>query len=139
MNRLKQHSDGVTRLDMMAKQCFANVMQMPALRHVVFSSGIGNKAVLDRKHMIAAISALELITGQKPIITRARTSIDQSKLRSDMPIGCKVTVRGENAYCVADHLINHVSAATSTEVGSRKRKRPSSGAEAKGSRCARGP
>lgn len=105
MNRLKQHVGNIVCYDLIFKYHFINEMQIPGLRHITLNTGIGNKAVLDRKHMIAALLSLELISGQKPIITRAKQSIDKFKLRASMPIGCKVTLRGRSAYYVADLLL----------------------------------
>jgi len=105
MNRLKQHFDGVTRLDIIFKDHLINVMQIPVIRQITLNTGIGKKAVVDRKQMIAALLALELITGQKPIITRAKKSIDKFKLREKMPIGCKVTLRRGSALRILERLI----------------------------------
>lgn len=105
MNRLKQHVGNIVCYDLISKYHLINEMQIPGLQHITLNTGIGNKAVLDRKHMIAALLSLELISGQKPVITRAKQSIDKFKLRASMPIGCKVTLRGRSAYNVADHLL----------------------------------
>lgn len=83
-----------------------NVMQLPELDKLVLNTGIGGKAVSDRKRTVEALFMMELITGQKANITRAKKSIDQFQLREKMPIGCKVTLRKQNAYGFLDRLIN---------------------------------
>ena len=84
---------------------YKNIMQVPKLDKVVINMGVGaakeNSKVLD-----TAISDLEIITGQKAVVTRAKKSVANFKLREGQPIGCKVTLRGEKMYEFVDRLIN---------------------------------
>ena len=90
---------------MMKKFEYKNVMQVPKLEKIVINMGVGeakdNSKVLD-----TAISDLETISGQKAVVTRAKKSVANFKLREGQPIGCKVTLRGEKMYEFADRLIN---------------------------------
>jgi large subunit ribosomal protein L5 len=90
---------------MKAKFGYKNVMQIPKLEKVVINMGVGeardNAKVLD-----AAVKDLETISGQKAVITRAKKSVANFKLREGMPIGCKVTLRGEKMYEFTDRLVN---------------------------------
>ena len=76
---------------------YKNVMQVPKVTKVVLNMGVG-EAVLNSKAIDGALRDMTLIAGQKPVICRAKKSIATFKLREGMPIGCKVTLRGENAY-----------------------------------------
>jgi large subunit ribosomal protein L5 len=80
-------------------------MEIPKIEKVVVNMGVG-EAVGDPKSLDAAVGDLTAITGQKPIITRAKKSIASFKLRAGMPIGCKVTLRGERMYHFLDKLFN---------------------------------
>ena len=82
----------------------ANVMQVPRLEKIVVNMGVGD-AAQQAKLLDGAVSDLEAITGQKPIITRARTSISNFKLREGQAIGAKVTLRGDRMYEFLDRLI----------------------------------
>jgi large subunit ribosomal protein L5 len=84
---------------------FSSVMQVPKIEKVVINMGVG-EAVTNSKALDSAVSDIELITGQKPIITRAKKSIAGFKLREGMPIGVKVTLRGERMYHFLDKLFN---------------------------------
>ena len=84
---------------------YANVMQIPGVVKVVVNMGVGD-AARDAKLINGAVSDLTLITGQKPEIRKARKSIAQFKLREGMPIGCRVTLRGERMYEFLDRLIS---------------------------------
>ena len=84
---------------------FANVMQVPGLVKVVVNMGVGD-AAKDSKLMDGAIRDLATITGQKPQVTRARKSIAQFKLREGMPIGAKVTLRGDRMWEFLDRLLS---------------------------------
>jgi len=84
---------------------YRNVMQVPRLVKVVINMGRG-EATQEIKVMDRAVSELALITGQKPIITRAKKSISNFKLRKGVPIGCKVTLRGTRMYEFLDRFIN---------------------------------
>lgn len=84
---------------------YGNIMQVPKLEKIVLSRGIG-AAIQDKKLLEQAAQEFGLITGQKPIITKSKTDISNFKLRSGMPIGCKVTLRRERMYEFMDRLIN---------------------------------
>lgn len=84
---------------------YSSVMEIPKIEKVVVNMGVG-EAVGDPKSLDAAVGDLTAITGQKPIITRAKKSIASFKLRAGMPIGCKVTLRGERMYYFLDKLFN---------------------------------
>ena len=84
---------------------FTNSMQIPKLSKVVVNIGVG-EAVQDIKELDSATGDLSIVTGQKPIIRRARKSISNFKLRAGMPVGCMVTLRGERMYEFVDRLLN---------------------------------
>ncbi|ANS75988.1 50S ribosomal protein L5 [Paenibacillus yonginensis] len=84
---------------------YTTVMQVPKIEKVVINMGVGD-AVSNSKVLDAAVAELELIAGQKPVITRAKKSIAGFKLRENMPIGVKVTLRGERMYYFLDKLFN---------------------------------
>jgi large subunit ribosomal protein L5 len=84
---------------------YANPMQVPAINKVVVNIGMG-EAIQNAKAMDAAISDLATITGQRPVITRAKHSVAAFKLREGMQIGCMVTLRGERMYYFLDKLMN---------------------------------
>ena len=90
---------------MMKKFGYKNVMQVPKIEKVVINMGIG-EAKENVKILDAAASDLQTITGQKPVITKAKKSIANFKIREGMPIGCKVTLRGDRMYEFVDRLIN---------------------------------
>ena len=84
-----------------------NVMMLPRLEKIIVNIGQG-EAVQNIKVLEAAVKDLELITGQKPVMTKAKKSIAGFKLREGMPIGCKVTLRGAKMYEFLDRLVNVV-------------------------------
>ena len=84
---------------------YKNVMQIPCLEKVVINMGVG-EATADRKKLTNAVEALRDISGQQPIITKAKNSVSTFKLRDGMGIGCKVTLRGTRMYEFLDRLIN---------------------------------
>jgi len=90
---------------MMKKFEYKNVMEVPKLAKIVINMGVG-EAKENAKVLDAAVSDLETITGQKAVLTKAKNSIANFKLREGMAIGCKVTLRGERMYEFADRLIN---------------------------------
>lgn len=105
MNRLREFYDTEVVDAMMKKFSYSNKMQVPKIEKVVVNMGLGdareNVKVLD-----AAATDIMTITGQKPIITKAKKSIAAFKLRAGMPVGAKVTLRGEKMYSFVDRLIN---------------------------------
>ncbi len=83
----------------------ANVMEVPRITKITLNMGVG-EAIADRKQLDAAISDMEAIAGQKPVMTKARKSIAGFKVREEYPIGCKVTLRKSRMYEFLDRLIN---------------------------------
>lgn len=83
----------------------ANPMSLPRLEKIVVNMGVGI-ATQEKKHLETAVEAMGLITGQKPIVTKSRKAISAFKLREDMPIGCKVTLRGRKMYEFFDRLVS---------------------------------
>jgi hypothetical protein len=81
-------------------------MELPKLNNIKFNTGLGLKAIIDKKQILIALLNLELITGQRPFITRAKKSIDKFKLRINMPVGCQVTLNKHNKYIFLDKFIN---------------------------------
>ena len=90
---------------LMEKFGYKNVMEIPKLDKIVINMGIGD-ARENPKGLEKAVEEMEIISGQKPVITRARKSVANFKLREGMAIGCKVTLRGEKMYEFVDRLIN---------------------------------
>jgi large subunit ribosomal protein L5 len=84
---------------------YKSVMQAPRITKITLNMGVG-EAVADKKTLQSAVSDMEKISGQKPVITLARKSIAGFKIRDDMPIGCKVTLRSQRMYEFLDRLIN---------------------------------
>ena len=102
--RLKTHYDDSIRAKLTEQFSYANPMQVPKLDKVVLNMGIG-EATTDTKKVKAAYADMELIAGQKPVVTRARNSIATFKVREDMPLGVKVTLRKANMYEFIDRLV----------------------------------
>lgn len=90
---------------LMEKFKYKNIMQVPKIDRVVLNIGVG-EAIQNPKALDGAVNDLAMISGQKPVITRAKKSIAGFKLREHMAIGCKVTLRGERMYDFLDRLIN---------------------------------
>lgn len=84
---------------------YKSVMQAPRITKITLNMGVG-EAVADKKSLQSALSDMEKISGQKPVVTLARKSIAGFKIRDDMPIGCKVTLRSDRMYEFLDRLIN---------------------------------
>ena len=105
MSRLAQvYKDSVAPA-MQEKFQYKNVMEVPRIKKVVVNMGVG-KAVENASHLENALKDLTNITGQKPQVRRARKSISNFKLREGMPIGARVTLRGERMYEFLDRLVN---------------------------------
>ena len=102
--RLQELYETTVRPALMQEFGYKNPMQVPRLEKIVVNMGIG-EAVQDSKKAEAAASDLTAITGQHPVITRAKRSIATFKLRKDMSIGCKVTLRGQRMFEFLDRLI----------------------------------
>lgn len=105
MSRLKDQYNEKIVDEMMKKFDYKNRMQVPKLEKIVINMGVG-EAKDNAKLLEAAVKDLEIISGQKAVVTKAKKSVANFKLREGMPIGCKVTLRGEKMYEFADRLIN---------------------------------
>ena len=82
-----------------------NIMAVPKITKVVINMGVG-EALTDKKHLESAVNDLELIAGQKAVITKASKSVASFKLREGWPVGCKVTLRGDRMYDFIERLVN---------------------------------
>ena len=105
MSRLKDQYNSEIREQLTKKFGYTNEMQVPKLAKIVVNMGVG-EAKENEKLLEAAAGDMETITGQKPILTRAKKSIANFKIREGMPIGCKVTLRGDRMYEFLDRLVN---------------------------------
>ena len=105
MSRLRDDYENEIKKALTDKFGYKNVMQIPRLEKIVINMGVG-EARENAKIMESAVKDLTTISGQKPVITKAKKSVANFKLREGMPIGCKVTLRGERMYEFADRLIN---------------------------------
>lgn len=103
--RLKEHYRRTVVPAMMKEFGYRNVMAVPKLEKITINMGLG-EASQNPKLMDSAVQELALITGQRPVITKARKSIAAFKLRAGMTIGCMVTIRGERMYEFLDRLMN---------------------------------
>ena len=105
MNRLQEQYKNEVVKSLMEKFNYDSVMQVPAIEKIVINMGVGD-AVSNSKVLDDAVAELTAIAGQKPVVTKAKTSIAGFKLREGMPIGCKVTLRGEKMYEFLDKLVS---------------------------------
>jgi large subunit ribosomal protein L5 len=105
VSRLHERYDAEIKGQLQEKFSYDNVMEIPRLVKVVVNMGLG-EAIQNPKALDSAVADLTTITGQKPIITKAKKSIAAFKLRQGMSIGCKVTLRGDRMYDFADKLIS---------------------------------
>ncbi|WP_040203253.1 50S ribosomal protein L5 [Neobacillus jeddahensis] len=105
MNRLKEKFVKEVTPALMSKFNYESVMQVPKLEKIVINMGVGD-AVANAKALDNAVEELATITGQKPVVTRAKKSIAGFRLREGMPIGAKVTLRGERMYEFLDKLVS---------------------------------
>ncbi|GAB6051393.1 50S ribosomal protein L5 [Magnetospira thiophila] len=103
--RLLDYYHKTVRQQMVDEFKYTNPMQVPRIDKIVINMGVG-EAALDKKKVDAAAEEMTLIAGQKPVITRAKKSIAGFKLREDMVVGCKVTLRGQRMYEFLDRLVN---------------------------------
>lgn len=105
MNRLKEKYLNEVVSSLMNKYNYKSVMEVPKLEKIVINMGVGD-ATGNSKLLDAAVADLAKISGQKPVVTRAKKSIAGFKLRENQAIGCKVTLRGDNMYNFLDKLIS---------------------------------
>jgi large subunit ribosomal protein L5 len=103
--RLQEHYEKVVKPALMKEFGYKNSFQVPKLDKIVINMGVG-EGTQDGKKVDAAANDLAVISGQKPVITRAKKSIATFKLRENLPIGCKVTLRRQRMYEFLDRLIN---------------------------------
>jgi large subunit ribosomal protein L5 len=102
--RAKKRYHDVVRKELVEKFAYKNPMQVPKLDKIVINMGVGETTV-DTKKIQSAVRDLTMISGQKPIVTKARTAISNFKVRENMPLGCKVTLRKDRMYDFLDRLI----------------------------------
>lgn len=105
MNRLEQKYKETVKPALMKEFNYTTIMQVPELDKIVLNMGVGD-AIANPKALEEAVEEMTLISGQKPVITKAKKSIANFKLREGMAIGCKVTLRGERMYEFLDKLVN---------------------------------
>ena len=103
--RLREHYEKVVRPALMDEFKYENVMQVPRLEKIVINMGVG-EAAQDAKKIEGAVADLTAIAGQKPVVTKAKTSIAQFKLRENQVVGCKVTLRKDRMYEFLDRFVN---------------------------------
>lgn len=104
MNRLHEKYNTELKDALKSELGLSNISEVPKLEKIVLNAGVG-RAVQDSKHLDVVISSLEKISGQKPVVTKAKKSIATYKLRETNPIGVKVTLRGERMWNFLDRLI----------------------------------
>ncbi len=104
MARLQEFYQKQVINQLMEKFSYSNIMEVPRLDKITLNMGLG-EAVADKKVIEKAVDDMAKITGQKPIVTKARKSVASFKIRDDYPIGCKVTLRRERMYEFFDRLI----------------------------------
>ena len=105
MNRLQEKYVKEIRPELIKKHNYKSTMECPKVAKIVINMGVG-EAVSEPKNLEEAVAELTQLSGQKPVITKAKKSIANFKLREGTPIGCKVTLRGERMYEFLDKLIN---------------------------------
>lgn len=105
MNRLQVRYNEEVSAKLMSRFNYSSIMECPKLVKIVVNMGVGD-AIANPKALEEAVEELTAITGQKPVITKAKKSIANFKLREGMSIGCKVTLRGERMYDFFDKLVN---------------------------------
>ena len=105
MNRLQERYQNEIKGNLMKKFNYSSPMQAPKLVKIVINLGVGD-AIANPKALDEAVAELTAIAGQKPVVTKAKKSIANFKLREGMPIGCKVDLRGEKMYEFLDKLVN---------------------------------
>jgi len=105
MTRLQEYYKSTVQPKLAKDLGFKNPMQVPKITKITVNMGVG-EAVADRKIVDAAAADLAKITGQKPLITKSKKAIAAFKLREGLPIGCKVTLRGERMYEFLDRLVS---------------------------------
>ena len=115
MSRLREQYENEIKDAMIKKFGYKNAMEIPKLDKIVVNMGVG-EAKENAKVLEAAVKDMEAITGQKAVTTKAKNAIANFKIREGMPIGCKVTLRGEKMYEFVDRLINLALPYVTSEV-----------------------
>jgi large subunit ribosomal protein L5 len=105
MSRLREHYETTVVKELMKQFEYSSIMEVPKIEKIVLNMGVGD-AVFNAKVLDDAVEELKLIAGQQPVITKAKKSISNFKLREGMPIGTKVTLRGERMYYFLDKLVS---------------------------------
>ena len=105
LTRMQERYDTVVRPALMQEFGYENPLQVPKIDKIVINMGVG-EGTQDAKKVDAAVNDLAVISGQKPVVTRAKKSIATFKLRENLAIGCKVTLRRQRMYEFLDRLIN---------------------------------
>lgn len=105
MTRLKDHYEKEVKPALQKQFNYTNPMQVPKIEKIVINMGLG-EAVADSKVIEQAVNEMTLISGQKPIVTKSKKAIAAFKLRENLPIGCKVTLRKQRMYEFLDRLVN---------------------------------
>jgi large subunit ribosomal protein L5 len=106
MYRLQEKYQSEVRDQLMKEFSLRNVMQVPRVEKVVVNIGVGSETQDNSKALDAAVGDMTIITGQKPVVAKARKSISNFKLREGKPIGVKVTLRGQRMWAFLDRLVN---------------------------------
>lgn len=106
MDRLNKHFDSLVCYDNLFKDHFINIMQIPKLEKLVLNTGIAKDVIVRKSRIFPALFGLELISNQRPNVTRAKKSLDKFKLRKNLAVGCKVSLRKVNANAFLDRLLN---------------------------------
>jgi large subunit ribosomal protein L5 len=105
MARLQQQYREKMVPELKSQLGLANVMEVPRITKITVNMGVG-EAVADKKVVDHAVADLTRLSGQKPLVTKARKAVASFKVRADMPLGCKVTLRGARMYEFLDRLVN---------------------------------
>ena len=105
MTRLEQHYRDTVAKDLQAQFSYKSAMEIPRITKITLNMGVG-EASQDKKIIDHAVEDMSLISGQKPVVTVAKKAIAGFKIREDMPIGCKVTLRRARMYEFLDRLVN---------------------------------
>jgi large subunit ribosomal protein L5 len=105
MTRLYEEYNNTIKASLVEEFGYKNVMEVPKLDKIVLNMGVG-EASQDKKKIVGAVDDMQRITGQKPVITKAKKSISTFKLRDGMIVGCKVTLRRQQMYEFLDRLVN---------------------------------
>ena len=105
MSRLKENYNTIVKPELLKEFDYKSVMQVPRLEKIVVNVGVG-EAVTNSKIIDEVVEELRTLTGQQPVVTKAKKSVSNFKLREGMPIGAKVTLRGEKMYHFLDKLVS---------------------------------